>query len=216
MDNINTNKYWDLRFRTGDWERNCGREQTHKFAKSQLKYFDIQANFNGSILDFGCGLGDAIPLYYSTYPLSKLYGLDISEYAIKLCKDKYGVLAEFICGDYTSVPKVDIIIASNVFEHLDKEKIIVRHLLNNCNTLYIIVPFAEQEHRSLEHIRTYNINSYEDFNIEKYIIFNSEGWSQTGWKELYYDTYFKNIIKLFLGKKIQYRRKQIMFKILSK
>jgi SAM-dependent methyltransferase len=215
MTNINTKSYWDLRFKTGDWEGKHGREQTNMFAKSQLQYIDLPANFDGSLLDFGCGLGDAIPLYSSAFPFAKLCGIDISEYAIDYCRNKYGNLAEFICGDYTAVPKVDIIIASNVFEHLDEEYNVVQHLLNNCSNLYVIVPFNEQEPLSPEHIRTYNKNSFNDFKVKKFIIYSSVGWSEGGWKELFYNIYFKNIIKILLGKKVRYKRKQILYRITS-
>ena len=63
MENINTKEYWEKRFSTGDWEKSKGKTQTEDFAKSQVKYLNISKNFSGTILDFGCGLGDAFPVY---------------------------------------------------------------------------------------------------------------------------------------------------------
>ncbi len=88
-------------------------------------------------------MGDAIPIYKKNFPKAKLIGLDISGEAIKKCRDKFGDIAQFICGDYTSVPEVDIIISSNVFEHLSNDKIIAEYLLNKCKILNIIVPYKE-------------------------------------------------------------------------
>ena len=93
MNNINTKAYWDNRFKA-DWEKKSGRSQTADFAKDQIPYFDISSDFDGSILDFGCGLGDAIPIYKKSYPNAKLYGVDISSVGIEKCKKiwKYGRL----------------------------------------------------------------------------------------------------------------------------
>jgi hypothetical protein len=44
--------------------------------------------------------------------------MDISEEAIIKCKEKFGEIATFLSGTEVNVPKVDIIISSNVFEHL--------------------------------------------------------------------------------------------------
>jgi len=97
MNNINTKAYWDNRFKT-DWEEKAGRSQTADFAKAQIPYFDISPDFDGSILDFGCGLGDAIPIYKEFYPKAKLYGVDISSVGIEKCKGSYGCLADFTAG----------------------------------------------------------------------------------------------------------------------
>ena len=68
MENINTKTYWDKRFSTGDWEDKEGRRQTKGFTQSQMRHIDIDKNFNATLLDFGCGLGDAIPVYRKYYP----------------------------------------------------------------------------------------------------------------------------------------------------
>jgi len=66
--NINTQNYWERRFSTGDWELKDGRSQTTHFAKSQVNLLKIAAAFEGMILDFECGLCDAIPVYHICFP----------------------------------------------------------------------------------------------------------------------------------------------------
>jgi len=89
MTNINTKSYWNNRFAYGDWEQKRGRNQTKQFAVSQIPKLNIPENFSGTILDFGCGLGDAFSIYRKAYPKATLIGLDISKEAINKCKETY-------------------------------------------------------------------------------------------------------------------------------
>ena len=215
MNNINIKFYWDNRFANGDWEYKLERNQTRKFAGSQIKHLDISRDFKGTILDFGCGLGDAFPIYKKAFPKAKLMGLDISEVAIKKCNEHFGYLANFICGTYNDVPRVDIIIASNVFEHLSNDKDIAKSLLLKCDQLYIIVPYNEVNYSNPkhEHINFYNEFYYNHLtNQINYEIFISKGWGATG-IDLFYNIYLKNIARLLLGRKIVKRPKQIIFKL---
>lgn len=211
MSNINTKSYWDNRFSSGDWELKKGRNQTEQFAISQIPKLKIPKEFTGTILDFGCGLGDAFPIYKKAYPNARLIGLDISEEAIKKCKEKYSNIADFIIGDYSITPKVDIIIASNVFEHLTDDISIAKHLLEKCQQLNIIVPYEEKLVSGSEHINSYDKNYFKRIGKYKYKIFASRGWSQYG-LNLIYHLYFKNIIKPLFGKPIIKRAKQIIYR----
>lgn len=160
MININTLDYWNSRFGSGDWENKGGFSQTRAFAESQVPLFGINQDFDGTLCDFGCGAGDAFPVYRDAFPNAKLIGIDFSQSAIDLCIEKYGKIAEFICGDYTKMPKSDIVIASNVFEHLSNDKEIASHIKKKCNTFYIIVPFQEKIILGNEHINSYDLDSF--------------------------------------------------------
>jgi SAM-dependent methyltransferase len=208
--NINTKSYWNNRFVSGDWEQKKGRLQTRAFANSQVSKLNIPSDFSGTILDFGCGLGDAMPIYHKAYPKAKLIGLDISEEAIKKCCDKYGHIAEFICGDYKDVPKVDIIISSNVFEHLSNDKLIAKHLLDKCQQLNIIVPYQEYLVPDNEHVNSYTSDYYKDIGLYQFKVFKSKGWGYQG-LNLVYQVYLKNIIRPFFNKPLAVRQKQILF-----
>ena len=120
--NINTKEYWDIRFSTQDWEKKSGRQQTRAFAEEQCKRLNLPKNFDGIITDFGCGLGDAIPIYRKTFPYAVLRGYDISTEAIIKCREVYGSLASFEQGNAEEVKYSDIIISSNVFEHLSRSE----------------------------------------------------------------------------------------------
>lgn len=208
--NINTEDYWEKRFAMGDWEKKLGRNQTRLFAETQVKYLKIASDFSGKILDFGCGLGDAIPVYRNTYPRAKLFGMDISETAISKCIEKYGTIAQFVQGDYTNVPEVDVIIASNVFEHLSDDIRVAAHLLTKCHELFIITPYKETITPGSEHINSYDEDYFRTLRPYNYRIFFSKGWGLHGWY-LWLNQYPKNILRPFLGKQLVRRKRQIMF-----
>jgi len=211
--NVNTESYWENRFRSGDWEMMGGNNQTKLFAQSQIPFFHMTKKFSGVICDFGCGAGDAFPLYKASFPNAKLIGIDFSESAIKLCRQKYGSFATFILGDVSVVPSVDVIIASNVLEHLSDDKNIAKILLGKCNYLYVIVPFREQLNLegNSEHINTYDLNSFNYLRSPlRKKIFISKGWDSRN----FYQIEFKNIFRFLLCKEIKSRQKQILFQLI--
>jgi len=128
-DNINSAEYWNARFATGDWEAKHGRWQTRSFAEKHVDLLRLPRTFDGSLLDFGCALGDALAVYRNRFPRADLYGCDHSKEAIEQCREEHGNVAEFIHGDCDSVPNVDVIIASNVVEHITDDHLVVRKLL---------------------------------------------------------------------------------------
>lgn len=206
---INSEEYWNDRFESNGWEEAGGRLQSRNFALSQSTRFCIKPNFDGTILDFGCGLGDAIPVYHALFPESKLIGIDLSNEAIKLCREKYGEIADFKQGDHLSVTNIDIIVSSNVLEHLSNHLNVTKVLLSKCKELYITVPYREDPLCS-EHVNSYDETTFQSIGCPQWEVFHCKGWSQYGW-ELYYHLYFKNIFRPFFGKKIVSRKKQIMF-----
>ena len=84
----------------------------------------MPADFYGSILDFGCAQGDAIPIYKNNFPKASIFGIDISEIAIETCKIWFGNIAEFESGDFNKISLKDIIIASHIMEHLTNDSVL--------------------------------------------------------------------------------------------
>lgn len=209
--NINTIDYWDRRFSTGDWASKGGYSQTKMFAEAQLPFLRIPLDYTGSICDFGCGAGDAFPVYRRAWPQATLYGVDFSAAAIKLCEERYGHLANFLRGDIGAVPEVDIIICSNVLEHLDDDIVVVQQLLKKCNKLYVTVPYKEQPLCS-EHIRSYDETSFSNFAVARKVIFKSRGWSEFGLRSVA-GFYIDNIRRFLKNQPLRRRKLQILFEI---
>ena len=210
MYNINTKEYWDSRFNSGDWEQKKGRLQTRLYAKNNLRFIKLDKSFTGTILDFGCGLGDSIPLYKEQYPNAKFIGIDISYKAAEKAKQAYGNYADFYQGDFQAVPVVDVIIASHVFEHLTNDKDIAGELLKKCNKLFISVPYKEKLLFN-EHVNSYDVNYYNEFPVVKYNVFTFKYSLCLYEVRRWYNINFKNIFKKLLNKKIREATPQIIF-----
>ena len=216
MGNINTKAHWDHRFATGNWEANEGRLQTDAFARGVIPYLRISADFSGTILDFGCGLGDAIPVYRRSFPRASFIGMDLSSSAIDLCRRRFGDLATFTQGDHTAVPPVDIIIASNVFEHLSDHLEIARTLRARCCQLKIVVPYREYPAGyvpppAAEHVNTrYEEDSFATVGSCQCEVFACTGWSEYGFK-LFYHIRLLNRFRALLRLPLRLRKQQILY-----
>jgi len=160
MNNINTKGYWEDRFSSGSWN-DSGKKQTEEYAKANISAMNINPDFNGKIIDFGCALGDAIPLYKKFFPIAKIIGLDISEAAIEICRKRYGNIAEFYATETSEIPNAEIIIASHVMEHITDDEKLVSELLTKCSQLFVFVPYKETP-LFVEHVNYYDENYYKN------------------------------------------------------
>ena len=172
-------EYWDHRFKSEDWGTN-GRIQTLEYAKANLKSIGLSSDFNGSVLDFGCTLGDAVAIYSNAFPNAKLLGVDISEAAIEKCREKYGDKAEWLCVNYTNIPFADVIIASHVMEHIIDDKVVINALIKKCSDLFVFVPYKENP-LYFEHVHSYNEFSYKDLNVFEQKIFKVSFKTKNRW-----------------------------------
>jgi SAM-dependent methyltransferase len=208
--NINTQVFWDSRFAGGYWENLGGRTQTRDFAEAQSKYIALPKKFAGTLLDFGCGLGDAIPVYRKYFPAARLVGVDFSEAAIDKCRESYGSIAQFVCGDHQGCPEADVIVTSNVLEHLENDQEVASILLSKSKELYIVVPYREQ-YLIDEHLRAYDKHSFDALSPVRVKAFASRGWSQYGIRSRWWEFHTKNLLRPCLGKPLLRRRMQVMF-----
>jgi hypothetical protein len=204
MNNINTKGYWEKRFSSGSWN-NAGKRQTEEYAKANINLMNISTDFNGKIIDFGCALGDAIPLYKKSFPNAKIIGLDISETAIEICKKRYGTIAQFYACDISTIPNADIIIASHVFEHITDDKKLVTELLTKCSQLFVFVPYMEFP-LYVEHVNSYDENYYADIRTSDYKIFEVKYRSKIGFVQ-----FLKNSLTLNFRVYTEFSKQIIMF-----
>ncbi len=209
---INSRAYWDWRFSSGDWEAKKGREQTASFARQQLARMDLPPSFAGTLLDFGCGLGDAIPVYRSAFPKARLLGIDISIAAIWRCKADYGHHATFFVGDHRAVPRVSVIIASNVLEHIGDDATTLSTLLERCDRLYLLVPWRQRLRPGQEHVHSYDETSFGDRRPCAVESFVCRGFSQFGIRDLWWNVYAKNAVRPLFGRPVLRRARQILFR----
>jgi 2-polyprenyl-3-methyl-5-hydroxy-6-metoxy-1,4-benzoquinol methylase len=80
---------------------------------------------DAKILDYGCGWGRLIRLFYKLTPIDNIYGVDPWDQSIQICRDN-GVKGNLAASDYVphSLPfeeKFDLIFAFSVFTHLSQK-----------------------------------------------------------------------------------------------
>lgn len=208
MPNINTVSYWSDRFGSGDWEGRGGFSQTRRFALAQINRLGLDESFDGRICDFGCGAGDAFPVYRDAFPNAELIGVDFAAPAIDLCRDKFGQFATFICGEAKDVPECDLILSSNVLEHLDDDTNIVEQLRDRCHRLIVIVPYRECPLHE-EHVRAYGDNAFAAQYPVRTEVFLSPGWTEYG-LSLVKKVYLGNVARVLTGRPPASRGRQLL------
>ncbi|MFO1523980.1 MAG: class I SAM-dependent methyltransferase [Kiritimatiellia bacterium] len=175
-----------------------------------LPYLGMKNTFAGTILDFGCGLGDAIPVYRRRFPKARLLGMDISPSGVNECRRRYGGQAEFLQGGAPDVPSgIDVIITSNVLEHLDSDVEVVRMLLQKCSDLYVLVPYREAPLYA-EHVRSYDEHHFSALGAYTWKVFACRGWSAYG-MGLWYGIRLLNIYRFLANRPLRHRALQILF-----
>jgi 2-polyprenyl-3-methyl-5-hydroxy-6-metoxy-1,4-benzoquinol methylase len=86
------------------------------------------------IIDLGCGTGELLYSLKKYYKNAKFYGVDFNERAIDEAKRLVGPESCLIKGSYTDIfaviQKADLVICSEVFEHVDDYSDLLRTLSN--------------------------------------------------------------------------------------
>jgi len=126
-----------------------GTHPKHRLTKYH-DFFVNNVNENESVLDLGCGRGDV------TYDISrktknKVIGLELNRHNISYAKNTYrNENLSFICGNiYKDIPneKFDVIVMSNVLEHLKNRNELLSMVLKNTTPSKVLlrVPHFERE-----------------------------------------------------------------------
>jgi SAM-dependent methyltransferase len=207
---INSRAYWEHRFGSGDWQAKGGRYQTRAFAQAIARRLDLPSGFDGVLLDFGCGLGDAIPVYSARFPRARLIGVDVSLSAVDSCRRDYGHIGTFLHGDHHIVPAVDAIVASNVLEHLIDQASVLTTLREKARHVFVAVPYRERIEPGGEHVNAYDSDSFAHLPVHCRHVYPCRGWSQYG-RNLIWNVYAMNVARLLARRPMVARNKQILF-----
>jgi ubiquinone/menaquinone biosynthesis C-methylase UbiE len=113
------------------------------FYKSLLK------EFNGKVLDVGCGIGEFLDFYKNSY------GIEVNPFLVKYCKEK-GLNVKL--GSIYKIPfkgnMFDVVLCSHVLEHLEKPNIAIkemRRVLKPKGKLILLVPTESGFRRDKTH-----------------------------------------------------------------
>lgn len=137
-----------------------------KLRKTVNKFFTSDAKENMKVLDAGCGMGTNIRMFNDVCPVAEkmsFYGIDISSSAILSAKeycDKNKMNCFFVTGHIKCLPykdeMFDIIVCSEVLEHLLNPKIVLEELyrvLKWGGGLYVTTPNRENIPRKIGGIK---------------------------------------------------------------
>jgi len=177
-------------------------------------------NKESSILDIGCGSGNMLKLLNKN-KFSNISGCDFSTGAINLTLKKHAkniFVANILnLSDFNNV-KYDVIICSEVLEHIgDDSKAIsnLYELLNNEGILIISVPYNmkywSQHDEFAGHVRRYNSNEIEDKLIKQGFCINES----FGWGSLIYSFYHAFLVKT-TPSKLMGKNNMMLKKVFSK
>jgi SAM-dependent methyltransferase len=93
-----------------------------------------------TVLDIGCGNGHTIEKFMRIWPNTLFYGIDISEVAIELAKERVPE-AEFMVGDFKDYTlNCDLVLVMGVAEHFEKLVDGLRSLRKYGTLFYLEVP----------------------------------------------------------------------------
>lgn len=164
-------EWWNAYFSDdGGWESNRGRLQTRAFAEAFCTRSRLDPAAPYTILDASCALGDAMPVLRRRFPNATLFGNDLSDVAVRRCRDRFGDLAQFSITPMDEINGVyDLIYSSATLEHFVDCERLARTLLSHSRHLAIVVPYNEQrDGRDLEcfppesdHVRTFREHSFD-------------------------------------------------------
>lgn len=91
----------------------------------------VRQTVKDSLLEVGCATGNALEMVRLFDKNIKLTGIDLSPYAIQVCREK-GLNAEVSkIDDYKAKSKLGIVLSSETMEHVDKVRVFVDGISNN-------------------------------------------------------------------------------------
>ena len=148
-DRGNSREAWDDAFAPGGhWDKVNGDALTECFGRCILENLNPEVTeyletARTWVLDWGCARGQTAVLFRERFPRARVVGLDFAERAITQARQRYG--GHFI---YEREGRIrwdwDVIVNSNVLEHLPDPIGVVREHLSHTNAYYIIlVPYDE-------------------------------------------------------------------------
>lgn len=143
--NPNTRSHYEDSFVVGGrWEQDGGPEQTRSFARCFHRHVRVPFEGEFSVLDVGCALGDALPVWHQHCPKARLFGCDVAQVQIDRCIQRYGKYGQFFRASFEEIEGIwDVICCSNVLEHFEQHVEIAELLLTHCKMLYVVTPYAE-------------------------------------------------------------------------
>ena len=156
--------YWNKRF-FEDWTAKGGREQTAFFAELCCRELpgwlveEVRAR-QLAIFDYGCALGDALPILQRAFPQSTIRGGDIAQVGLGLARALY---PDFEFTDVNAIDEAvkvaDVVYCSNTLEHFTNWREVLLWLGAHAREFVVVVLPFEEDDRIDEHVCTFEFDT---------------------------------------------------------
>lgn len=164
---INSKNWWNDYF-THHWEKNNGCQQSAVFMQALIKaipeqekrWIEKQAR---NLVDWGCALGDGLPLLDSCFKPECLVGIDFSVVSLNKARVKFSDFNFYESWqDYSANHGLaDVVFNSNCLEHFQEPFVYLQEGLKHSRFLYcILVPYKEREPICESHCQIFDENSF--------------------------------------------------------
>lgn len=154
-------EYWENRYRQGGTSGSGSYNQLAQFKAEIINQF-IKKNEITSMIEWGCGDGNQLGLFE---PIDYI-GYDVSETAIKFCREKYEEDAhkKFFVYDGLKheVDKADLAISLDVIFHLVEDNVFEDYMFNlfMSSKEYVCIYSCDTDLRSALHVRERKFTKY--------------------------------------------------------
>ena len=162
--NINSVGYWNQRF-FEDWIAKGGRRQTSFFAELCVRELpqwfveEVRAR-RLSIFDYGCAVGDALPVWRRAFPDSAISGGDVAPIGLGLARALH---PDFAFADVSAIDTkstlADLVYCSNTLEHFADWRPVLDRLARQAGDYVVVVVPFEEEDRIEEHFVSFEFDS---------------------------------------------------------
>lgn len=181
---------WELEW----WENHHGPEQTAFFARVALAglpdpFVQLVRRQKLGILDWGCALGDALPVLAQAFPESHLIGLDVAPGFLARAQARYPG-RHFVDGELKALGwRMPVVYTSNCLEHFKDPLGVLRQEILPWVQDYaiVLVPFLERE-LSMHHLATIDMATFppvvDDFGLLVWRVIPTGQIPRTHWQGL--------------------------------
>lgn len=173
MSKFNSSKYWENRYNSGG-NSGCGSYNSNCDYKASVINRFLEQNKITSSIELGCGDGNQLShINYKRY-----YGFDVSETAVKICKDKFEHEKEFnFTSNLEDLPlKSELVLSLDVIYHLVEDGVYekyIKDLFSKSSKYVIIFSTNYENNKTSSHVKHREILPYIKKQISDFDLFET-------------------------------------------
>ncbi len=192
--------YWENRYHAGGNSGNGSYGQLAIFKAEIINDYIRKKGIN-SVIEWGCGDGNQLSL--AEYPC--YIGVDVSETAIEICKDKYRFdkTKTFLCNHGEKIEiSCDLALSLDVIYHLVEDDIYDNYMINlfSSSTKYVCIYSCNYDSDMDTHVKCRKFSDWieknqTDWRLDKIVKnkypYDKYDKSNTSWSDFYFYTKIK-------------------------